>query len=39
MNGPDRTAKKKSKDDVTQADDIANNEIAKTDIESRDLEE
>ena len=39
MNEPDRMAKKKSKYNVTQADDIVNNEIAKTDIESRDLEE
>jgi hypothetical protein len=39
MNKQDRTAKKKRKAGVTRASDIANNEIAKTDIESRDLEE
>jgi hypothetical protein len=34
-----RTAKKKSRTTVSQANNITKNEVAKTDIESRDLEE
>ena len=35
----DKTTKKKSKTTATQANDTVKNEIAKADIESRDLEE